>query len=191
MPLSFIPCCSGSADDATRSEDESGPSTVVTSVKEASKPYSPALAVAIFNTYADPDSMATDEPAIGPEGFERLCNDAQIPLDGALPLVLAWILDAKEMAKIWKGEWVKATERLQISSLHSLAIAIRDIEALLLLDKSPLARSGTSSTKKNIGKSKEKEKDPYNRDQYWDYAADKKNAFLKLYGFCFTLAKPP
>jgi DCN1-like protein 4/5 len=77
------------------------------------KPYSPALAVSIFNTYADPDSMATDEPAIGPEGFEKLCNDAQIPLDGALPLVLAWILDAKEMAKIWKDEWVKATGKLQ------------------------------------------------------------------------------
>jgi len=191
MPLSFLPCCSGSADDATRSEDESGPSTVATSMKEASKPYSPALAVSIFNTYADPDSMATDEPAIGPEGFEKLCNDAQIPLDGALPLVLAWILDAKEMAKIWKDEWVKATGKLQISTLYSLAIAIRDIEALLLLDKPPLARSGTSSTKKNIGKSKEKEKDPYNRDQYWEYAADKKNAFLKLYGFCFALAKPP
>jgi hypothetical protein len=80
---------------------------------------------------------------------------------------------------------------LRISTLYSLAIAIRDIEALLLLDKPPLARSGTSSTKKNIGKSKEKEKDPYNRDQYWEYAADKKNAFLKLYGFCFALAKPP
>jgi DCN1-like protein 4/5 len=57
--------------------------------------------------------MATDEPAIGPEGFEKLCNDAQIPLDGALPLVLAWILDAKEMAKVWKDEWVKATGKLQ------------------------------------------------------------------------------
>lgn len=34
MPLSFLPCCS--ADDATRSEDESGPSTSRTGMKDAS-----------------------------------------------------------------------------------------------------------------------------------------------------------
>jgi len=80
----------------------------------------------------------------------------------------------------------------RISSLYSLAIAIRDIESLLLLDKAPLKRpSNSTPTKKNAGKIKEKEKDPYNRDQYWDYAANKKSAFLKLYGFCFALAKSP
>jgi DCN1-like protein 4/5 len=77
------------------------------------KPYTPALALSLFNIYADPDTATTNEPTIGPEGFEKLCNDAQIPLDGALPLVLAWMLDAKEMAKIGKGEWIKATGTLQ------------------------------------------------------------------------------
>lgn len=161
-------------------------------MKDAPKPYTSALALSLFNTYADPDTTATNEPAIGPEGFEKLCNDAQIPLDGALPLVLAWILDAKEMGKIGKSEWVKATGMLQISSLHSLSIAIRDIESLLLLNKTPITRSSNASpTKKSTGKIKEKEKDPYKRDKYWDYAADKKGAFLQLYGFCFALAKPP
>jgi DCN1-like protein 4/5 len=80
---------------------------------------------------------------------------------------------------------------LRISSLYSLAIAIRDIESLLLLDKPPLKRpSNPSPGKKTAGKVKEKERDPYNRDQYWGYAADKKSAFIKLYGFCFALAKP-
>jgi len=161
-------------------------------MKDAPKPYTPALALALFNTYADPDTATTDQPTIGPEGFEKLCNDAQIPLDGALPLVLAWMLDAKEMAKIGKGEWIKSTGTLQISSLHSLAIAIRDIESLLILNKAPLKRPSSSSpTKKNTGKNKEKEKDPYIRDQYWSYVSDKKGSFLKLYGFCFALAKPP
>jgi len=78
-----------------------------------SKPYTPALALSLFNNYADPDTTTTNDPTIGPEGFEKLCNDAQIPLDGALPLVLAWMLDAKEMGKIGKEEWVKATGTLQ------------------------------------------------------------------------------
>jgi DCN1-like protein 4/5 len=34
-------------------------------------------------------------------------------LEGALPLVLAWMLDAKEMGKFWKAEWIKATGMLQ------------------------------------------------------------------------------
>jgi DCN1-like protein 4/5 len=80
----------------------------------------------------------------------------------------------------------------RISSLYSLSLAIRDIESLLLLDKPPLKRPANPlPSKKNSGKIKEKEKDPYNRDQYWNYAADKKAALLKLYGFCFALAKPP
>jgi len=180
-------------DDEPVNEDESGPSIVTTSAKDASKPYTPALAVALFNTYADPDSILAGGPAIGPDGFEKLCNDAQIPLEGPLPLVLAWMLDAKEMGKIWKDEWVKATSTLQISSLYSLALAVRDIEALLLLDKAPLKRppNPPPSSKKSTGKIKEKEREPYNRDRYWEYAADKKATFLKLYGFCFTLAKPP
>jgi len=189
MRLSFLPCCSSSADDATRSEDESRSSTTN---MDASKPYTPALAVSLFDTYADPDSINSKEKTIGPEGFEKLCSDAQIPLDGALPLVMAWILDAKEMGKISKEEWVKATGTLQISSINSLTIAIRDIESLLLLNKAPIKRpSNLSVTKRTTGKIKEKEKDPYNREQYWAYAADKKGAFLKLYGFCFVLAKSP
>ena len=80
----------------------------------------------------------------------------------------------------------------RVSSLYSLSTAIRDIESLLLLNKPPIKRSSTSSpTKKSAGKTKEKEKDPYNRDKYWEYAVDKKGAFLQLYGFCFALAKQP
>ncbi|KAF7970662.1 hypothetical protein HWV62_44985 [Athelia sp. TMB] len=195
MPF-FLPCCS---DDATRSDDEAGTSKVAPKkskesprtskeiiAKDAppSQPYTPGLALSLFNSYVDPDTADTEEPVIGPEGFEKLCGDAQIPLDGALPLLLAWMLDAQEMAKISKGEWVKGTTKLQISSLYAFGTAIRDVEALLLLDKPPIKRP----TSKAGGKS---EKEPYNRDQYWSYAADKKVAFLKLYTFCFVLAKPP
>jgi len=32
---------------------------------------------------------------------------------------------------------------------------------------------------------------PYDRTQYFQYAADPKAAFLKFYMFCFNLVKPP
>ncbi|KZP32551.1 DUF298-domain-containing protein [Athelia psychrophila] len=189
MPF-VLSCCS--ANNAARSDDEAGPSKVPPKKSKeapakdvlAPQPYTPALALSLFNTYIDPDTADTSDPSIGSDGFERLCSDAQIPLDGALPLVLAWMLDAQEMAKIGKDEWVKGTAKLQISSLHAFGAAIRDVEALLLLDKPPIKRP----LPKTGGKL---EKEPYNRDQYWTYAADKKGAFLKLYGFCFALAKPP
>jgi DCN1-like protein 4/5 len=83
--------------------------------------------------------------------------------------------------------------RHRISSLYALALATRDLESVLLLDKEPLNRrpSNPSLGKKGAGKVKEKEKEPYNRDQYWNYAADAKAAFLGFYGFCFALAKQP
>lgn len=85
--------------------------------------------------------------------------------------------------------------RHRISSLYALALATRDLESIILLDKKPLNSppSNLSVGKKSTGKIKEKEteKDPYNRDQYWNYAADTKAAFLGFYGFCFALAKQP
>jgi len=195
MPF-FLSCCS---DDATRSDDEAGTSKaasrksketskpskeVVSSDVSVPEPYTPTLALTLFNSYVDPDTAETDSPSIGPEGFEKMCSDAQIPLDGALPLVLAWMLEAKEMAKISKDEWVKGTSNLQISSLYAFGTAIRDLEALLLLDQPPIKRSSTKAG----GKA---DKEPYNRDQYWNYVADKKGAFMRLYSFCFALAKPP
>lgn len=82
-------------------------------VKQASaskvEPYTPDRAASLFKKYADPD----DPNVIGPEGFSDLCTEAQIPLDGAGPLILAWQLNAKEMGKFTKEEWTKGTESLK------------------------------------------------------------------------------
>jgi DCN1-like protein 4/5 len=69
------------------------------------EPYSSKRTLALFKQYADSD----DPDVIGPEGFTRLCTDAGIPMEGALPLVLAWIMGAKEMGKLTKAEWVEGT----------------------------------------------------------------------------------
>lgn len=73
------------------------------------EPYTPAQSESLFTAYAD-----QDEPnVIGAEGFEKLFTDAKLPLDGALPMILSWQLDAQEMLKITKDEWLKGTASLK------------------------------------------------------------------------------
>ena len=78
----------------------------------ANEPYTAKRSLALFQRYADRDDPTT----IGPEGFEKLCSDANIPLDGALPLILAWQLGTKEMGKITAQEWNSGTESLKYVS---------------------------------------------------------------------------
>jgi hypothetical protein len=73
------------------------------------EPFTPARAQELFDAYADQD----DKDVIGPEGFERLCGDAELALDGALPLLLSWQLDASDMGQITKVQWMNGTSSLQ------------------------------------------------------------------------------
>lgn len=63
--------------------------------------YTLQRAQSLFNSYVDED----DRNVIGPEGLERLCTEADIPLDGAQPLILAWQLKSSEMGKFTREEW--------------------------------------------------------------------------------------
>ncbi|THH21066.1 hypothetical protein EW146_g397 [Bondarzewia mesenterica] len=146
--------------------------------------YTTAHAKSLFDSYADPD----DPSVIGPEGFERLCNDAQISLEGAMPMILAWQLDSKEMAKISEAEWVKGMDTLQISSLPVLTFALGELHDLLILGKPPHVSStfSAASAKKKSPPAKE----PYNRARYWSYTCELKKSFSDLYNFCFLLARP-
>jgi DCN1-like protein 4/5 len=71
--------------------------------------YVPQRALELFNRYTKKD----DKTVIETEGFEQLCSDANIAFDGALPLILAWQIGAKEMGKFTKDEWVKGTSTLR------------------------------------------------------------------------------
>ena len=81
------------------------------------EPYTPARAAALFATYADSD----DPDVIGPDGFQQLCEDAQISMDGALPMILSWQLTSKEMMKISKAEWTAGTSALKCVSYTTSA----------------------------------------------------------------------
>ncbi|KAG6831168.1 hypothetical protein H0H92_012308 [Tricholoma furcatifolium] len=134
--------------------------------------YSAARAQALFKTYEDND----ESDVIGADGFARLCNDANMSMEGALPLILAWQLGTKEMMKITAQEWGNGTGSLKISNLSALALAVRDLEELLIFNKP----APTKSSKKEA----------YDKMSYWKYSKDTKAAFQQLYLFCFNLVKP-
>lgn len=117
MRISFLLCCRPHRDAYSTQEAATAPSAkpAKTSKPSESASYTPAASTSLFSSYADPD----DPTVIGPEGFERLCSDAEVSLEGALPLILAWQMGAGEMAKISKQEWEKATADLRYVCTYS------------------------------------------------------------------------
>jgi len=139
---------------------------------EKNETYTPQRALELFNTYAEKD----DKTVITTAGFEQLCTDANIPFDGALPLILAWQMGSKEMGRITKDEWVTGTNSLRISSLPVLSLAVTELEDLLIRGSVPIKPTN--------------KKDDYDRSAYNTCARDVKAGFQKLYMFSYALAKP-
>jgi len=150
---------------STRQESKSS----VTSKKPKSEAYTPQLALELFSTYADADTP----DIIGLEGFETLCKDTEMSLEGARPLIFSWQMQAKEMGKISKDDWVQGMATLKVGSISGLSLAMRELEDLLFNGK--------------LSKSTGKE---YDRTSYNTYASNPKAAFRKLYIFSFNLVKP-
>ena len=217
MRIFSLLCCLRSphheSNDSTNGGAAKSAKTAAGKAPAKLEPYSEQRARELFKTYEDPDSPGE----IGPEGFEKLCTDLEISLEGALPLVLAWQMHATEMAKFKESEWMQGTGELRYvlqssnalklylspmygnssslsrmrsaSSLQALALVLHDLEDLLLLDKPPIQPSGSAPKKKGVAASDTSE--PYSRAKYYQYAADKNKGFRELYNFCFALAKPP
>ncbi|KAL1681225.1 Cullin binding-domain-containing protein, partial [Schizophyllum commune] len=180
-PAKKAPAPTDSTDDAPDVGDDentnAGPSSSKAKAPKSVKhePYTPARAKALFNSYEDAD----EKDVIGAEGFMRLCEDAGIEMEGAHPLILAWHLQCKEMAKISREEWMKGLESLQTGTLPQLGIALKDLETLLV-------HGETSKETPANGKVQ-----PYNKAVYQSYAADPQKSFRSLYNYCYTLIKPP
>lgn len=183
MPWPFSLCCSSNSahfySDAAPTENSKpkvqASSNNVKAPTAKFEPYTPARAESLFAHYADEDQP----DVIGAEGFERLFTEANISLEGSLPMILSWQLDAKEMFKLTKEEWLKGMASLKICHPSQISIMLNELEDLLILRKPPIKRPPTATS------------NPYERTSYWLYAADTDAAFQKLYSYCFTLAKPP
>ena len=93
------------------------------------EPYSPERVTDLFDTYADAD----DASVIGADGFIQLCTDAGIAMEGSLPLLFHWLLNAEDMMKIQKSEWDKGMSELR----YVLCIAVC-IVAMTVFSEFPL-----------------------------------------------------
>lgn len=178
MHFRSLLCCASGDNFADAVAPNSGAKKTPSEAAAKSEVYSVQRAEALFFQFADEDNP----DVIGAEGFERLCSQAEVPLDGALPLLLSWQLDSHEMGKISREEWLKATAVLRVSSLPSLAIVLNDLNDLIVLGKRA-ARPTNSHVKSQKGAA-------YNPMRYESYVADSQQAFSSFYNFCFTLAKP-
>ena len=69
--------------------------------------FSQARTRELFTRYRDEE--VTDEEVIGSEGLERLCQETRMDMEGAKPLVLAWLLDAKVLGRFHIKEWESGT----------------------------------------------------------------------------------
>lgn len=107
MHLSSLLCCITHKKYSNSVNAKQPPSS--TKNKKGNAAPEPTRPESLFKIYADDD----DPSVIGPEGFERLCTDASLPLEGALPLILSWQFSAGEMAKITRAEWDAATTELR------------------------------------------------------------------------------
>ena len=86
----------------------SGEPSLTPSAKKT-EPYNPAEVQSLFKAYADED----DADTISAENFERLCNDAKVPMEGPMPLILLWHMDAQDLGSIKRDQWTNALQDLQ------------------------------------------------------------------------------
>ncbi|KZT52457.1 hypothetical protein CALCODRAFT_88928 [Calocera cornea HHB12733] len=70
---------------------------------QAFPPYSTSRLSTLYSTYADP----SDHSLIPTSGLVQLCEDASMPMDGVLPVLLAWQLGARRMGVFEQEEFVK------------------------------------------------------------------------------------
>lgn len=78
---------------------------------------------------------------------------------------------------------------IRISTLPVLAMALKELDDLVIHDKEPMTPvSSLSSAKKRDAVDFQ---EPYNRAHYSQYALNRNAAFTELYQFSFTLSKPP
>lgn len=83
----------------------------------------------LFEEYKD-----KDEDAILSEGIERLCQDLQYSPDDFPILVFAFCLDAKQMCKFTKQEFIYGLKNLNASNIKELRFRIIQIVEKLQTD---------------------------------------------------------
>lgn len=71
--------------------------------------------IILFEQYRD-----SAEDSILAEGIERLCNDLQVSPDEFRVLVLAWKLDASQMCRFTRTEWLNGLHSMRVDSIKGI-----------------------------------------------------------------------
>ncbi|KAH7340414.1 Cullin binding-domain-containing protein [Rhizoctonia solani] len=155
----------------------------------------------MFDKYMDED----DSNIIGAEGMERLCTDALVPMDGALPLLIAWSVNAKTLGTITRSEFTDSFAKLKIDTPEKMALMASDLNSLFfgcnISEQGALIKlfdfafrvtsqnifSASRMSLANNGRGI----DSYDRTQLRSYQRNAESAYSKFYSFCFVLVKPP
>lgn len=84
---------------------------------------------ALFEAYKD-----EHEDAILSEGIERLCDDLSYRPDDFAILVLAWRLDASQMCRFTKSEFIQGLQALQADTIEGIRMRLEQIIEKLKLN---------------------------------------------------------
>ncbi|CEL52272.1 DCN1-like protein 4 OS=Danio rerio GN=dcun1d4 PE=2 SV=2 [Rhizoctonia solani AG-1 IB] len=136
---------------------------------------------AMFDKYIDED----DSNVIGAEGMERLCTDASVPMDGALPLLITWSVNAKTLGTITRSEFTDSFGKLKIDTPEKMALMASDLNSLFFG-----CNISEQASRMSLANSK-LDSDSYDRTQLRSYQRNAESAYAKFYSFCFALVKPP
>ncbi|CAE6472806.1 unnamed protein product [Rhizoctonia solani] len=136
---------------------------------------------AMFDKYTDED----DSNVIGAEGMERLCTEASVPMDGALPLLIAWSVKAKTLGTITRSEFTDSFGKLKIDTPEKMALMALDLNSLFF--GCNIADQASRMSLVNNGQ----DSDSYDRAQLRSFQRNAESAYAKFYSFCFGLVKPP
>ncbi|CAE6432821.1 unnamed protein product [Rhizoctonia solani] len=136
---------------------------------------------AMFDRYTDED----DSNIIGAEGMERLCTDASVPMDGALPLLITWSVNAKTLGTITRSEFTDSFGKLKIDTPEKMALMALDLNFLFF------GYNITEQASRMSLANNRQDSDAYDRTQLRSYQRNAESAYAKFYSFCFVLVKPP
>ncbi|KAG9095115.1 hypothetical protein FS749_011046 [Ceratobasidium sp. UAMH 11750] len=136
---------------------------------------------AMFENYMDED----DNNVIGGEGMEKLCADASMSMEGALPLLVAWSLSAKTLGSFTRAEFTGGFGKLRIDTPQKVALMASDLNSLFFGCGIAEQASRMSLSSSASGA------DPYDRTQLRSYQHNADSTYSKFYFFCFALVKPP
>lgn len=84
----------------------------------------------LYEVYKDPD----DEDMILTDGIERLCNDLNYQPDEFAILVLAWCLDASQMCRFTKTEFIDGLHKMRADTIASIRLRLEQTIEMLRVD---------------------------------------------------------